>query len=61
MNFYFHPIAQSELEQAIAFYEECRDGLGFDFAKEVYSTIARIMKFPEAWSSLSPNTRRCLT
>ena len=35
-------------------------GLGFEFAEEVYATIARIIQYPDAWSVLSKNSRRCL-
>jgi hypothetical protein len=52
--------AQSELNEATDYYEECRPGLGLEFAKEVYSAIQLITQFPEAWPPLSENTRRCL-
>ncbi len=61
MNFYFHPDAEAEFEEATEYYEECKPGLGLDFAEEVYAAISRIRKFPEAWAELSANTRRCLT
>lgn len=61
MNYNFHPQAKHELHQAINYYEDCKKGLGKTFAKEVHKTIQRIVEFPKAWSSLSPNTRRCLT
>jgi plasmid stabilization system protein ParE len=31
-----------------------------EFAEEIYATIFRVLKFPEAGASLSANTRRCL-
>jgi len=61
MNFVFHPEAQTELEQAIEYYESCQVGLGTEFLEEVYATIQRIIAFPEAWTRLSKNSRRCLT
>jgi hypothetical protein len=42
------------------YYEECQLGLGLKFAQEVYAAIARVGQFPEAWSPMSRNTRRCL-
>lgn len=42
-----------ELFEAINYYDECQEGLGFEFAREIYSTIQRIIHFPEAWSKLS--------
>ncbi len=61
MKYSFHPSAKSEFNEAIVYYEECQSGLGEEFAKEIFSTIQRILQFSEAWSRLSKNTRRCLT
>ena len=60
MKFYFHEDAEAEFDRTIEYYENSRPGLGLEFAQEVYSTIARIIKFPDAWSPMSENTRRCL-
>ena len=35
MTFDFHPEAEAEFEEAVAFYEDHAVGLGFDFAAEV--------------------------
>ena len=61
MKYSFHPSAKIELNAAIDYYEECQAGLGIEFAKEIYSAIRRILQFPEAWSRLSENTKRCLS
>lgn len=58
MNFFFHPHADDELDEAIRYYEECQLGLGLDLAEEVYSAIQRASEYPEAWSVMSKNTRR---
>jgi hypothetical protein len=60
MRFYFHEYAETEFDNAVEFYEDCRRGLGIEFAKEVYATIDRIIQYPDAWSPMSKNTRRCL-
>lgn len=60
MNFYFHEDAETEFDRAIAYYEDSRSGLGLEFAQEVYAAITRIIQFPDAWSPMSKNTRRCL-
>ena len=60
MKFYFHEDAESEFDKAVDFYEDCQRGLGLEFAQEVYATIALIIRFPDAWSPMSKNTRRCL-
>jgi hypothetical protein len=54
-------MAEAELNQAVDFYNECQVGLGFEFAKEIYSAVQNILSFPDAWAPLSPKTRRCLT
>ena len=61
MNFSFHPEAEIELNASIDYYEECKIGLGLEFANEVYSTIQRILDFPKAWQILDKDIRRCLT
>jgi toxin ParE1/3/4 len=60
MKFYFHEDAESEFDKAVDFYENCQQGLGLEFAQEVYATIVLIVRFPDAWSPMSKNTRRCL-
>lgn len=61
MNYSFHPAARIELDEAVDYYEGCQPGLGYQFAEEVYATIGRIRRYPEAWSLISPRARRCLT
>lgn len=53
--------AQIELEEEVKYYNEQQPDLGYDFAKEVADTIARILRYPEAWTKLSKRTRRCRT
>lgn len=60
MRFVFHPRADEEFEDAVRYYEECQPGLGLDFAEEAYGAIRRAAEYPEAWTVLSRNTRRCL-
>ena len=61
MNFEFHIEARTEFIDAVAYYESYREGLGLRFSREVYFTINRITRNPNAWPSHSENTRRCLT
>ena len=61
MKYFFHPEAKIELEEGVNYYEECQPGLGLEFLKEVYATIQRVLEYPFGWTSLSANTRRCLT
>jgi hypothetical protein len=60
MKFYFHPGAEAEFDMAVEYYEELQPGLGIEFAEEIYATITRIIQYPDAWSTLSKNSRRCL-
>jgi plasmid stabilization system protein ParE len=53
--------AQEELEEAAAYYDSQRPGLGAQFLEEVKHTIERIQQYPQAWSHISKRTRRCLT
>ncbi|MBN1803131.1 MAG: type II toxin-antitoxin system RelE/ParE family toxin [Candidatus Lokiarchaeota archaeon] len=61
MNYSFHPFAIKELDNSINYYEDKSPGLGLEFSKEVYSTIKRILQFPNAWTKISKNCRRCMT
>lgn len=61
MKVSFHPEARKEFFDEIKYYEDQQSGLGLEFSEEIYSAIQRIIHFPEAWSKLSANTRRCLT
>lgn len=61
MTFRFHPDAELELNFTIDYYEECQERLGLEFAQEIYSTIHRMIDFPNAWQPMTPKTRQCLT
>ncbi len=61
MKYSFHPEAEVEFNQAIDYYENCAEGLGNDFAVEVYSAIEQIVAYPKAWTILAEDVRRCLT
>lgn len=60
MRFYFHPDAQVEFDAAVDHYQQFQPGLGLEFAAQVYAAITRIIQYPDAWSALSKNSRRCL-
>lgn len=60
MKYSFHPEAEIELDQAVAYYEERQSGLGLELAEEVYAAIIRINEYPDAWTPMSKNTRRAL-
>lgn len=60
MKFDFHPQAEAEFDAAVQYYEDRSAGLGLELAEEVFSAIGRVCTFPEAWTRVSANTRRCL-
>jgi hypothetical protein len=39
MNYAFHSEAEAEFKHAIDYYESCSEGLGYDFAVEVYKSL----------------------
>ena len=51
--------ARRELNDAVRYYNAQRVRLGDEFRDEVWETIQRIQKFPEAWHPLSASIRRC--
>lgn len=53
--------ARDEFEEAVAYYNGQKEGLGREFAREVRRAIGRILQYPEAWTHLSRRTRRCPT
>ncbi len=53
--------ALDELREAYDYYESQRTGLGAEFAREIGSTIERIIDDPQAWSRVDDHIRRCRT
>ena len=59
MTVEFLQTAAAELEDAVAYYNQQSEGLGYQLAVEVQKTLNRIAEFPEAWPLLSERTQRC--
>jgi hypothetical protein len=53
--------AEQEFIEAVKYYNLQNEGLGFEFAAEVKSTLVRIIEYPGAWHKLSERTHRCRT
>lgn len=53
--------AESELWEAVAYYEQQAPGLGLDFQTAVEHSLYTIREFPESWPLRDDGTRRCLT
>ena len=60
MNFSFHPEAEEEFAEAVAYYGDCEPGLGLDFAREVQATVLNAVEYPTMWPLLEGEIRRCL-
>lgn len=60
MNVLFHPDAELEFNEAIDYYEDVENGLGYDFSIEIANAVARIVAFPHAWSVIDDDIRRAL-
>ncbi len=61
MRIEFLDPAKKEFIEAIAYYNEQSEGLGYRFAAEVRRTLSRIVQHPDAWTPISERTRRCRT
>jgi len=60
MKYGFLPAAEMDFKDAVDYYENCRAGLGNEFAFELSSAIDRILQYPEGWERVTENSRRCL-
>lgn len=54
----FRAEAEAELEEAVAYYEAEKSGLGRDFRKQIEAAVLKIRETPLRWSPLGPDTRR---
>jgi len=61
MRILFLPPAKDEFTEAISYYNDQSEGLGYEFAAEVKRTLERIIQYPAAWHKLSSRTHRCRT
>ncbi len=52
-------VAQTELEDAVWFYELEQAGLGRRFKKEVHRTLLRIRQSPQTWPIERGEIRKC--
>jgi hypothetical protein len=57
----FLAVAESEFFEAVEYYNDQSEGLGYEFAFEVEQALGRIVRYPDAWPKLSKRSRRCRT
>ena len=55
----FLEIAETELDEAIRWYDAQALGLGDVFLVEILAAVHRITLYPEAWHLLGDGVRRC--
>jgi plasmid stabilization system protein ParE len=60
MNLRIASAAESEIAEALSYYERQSPGLGCDLLTEFEAAARRIIDHPEAWRRIGPNSRRCL-
>ena len=60
MTFSFHPEADEEFIDAVAYYEDCEIGLGLDLSREVYAAIQNAVDYPTMWPDIDEDIHRCL-
>lgn len=59
MTYRFLSPAESDVAEAVAYYERAATGLGLEFLDELEHTLHRILLHPEAWMRVSEEHRRC--
>jgi len=57
----FHPDAESEMNDAAAYYETQQPDLGRRFLASVQDAVNRIRLNPRLYAGVEGNVRRCLT
>lgn len=60
MTVEYHPLAGSDLNNAVAAYDQQQKGLGNEFRTEVYAAIERIRSGPMTYAIVDDDLRRCL-
>lgn len=55
----FHPAAQDEVEEAAAYYEKRRSGLGQDFRLQFELALGKIIENPQGYGFDFPGFRAC--
>ena len=60
MKVNFLSLAQKELDDAVAWYNEQASGLGIEFLDELDRAVRRAATFPMSRPEIEPGIRRCL-
>jgi toxin ParE1/3/4 len=57
-KFAFAKSADAELDEAVAYYNNQKTGLGDDFNSEVDQAIQEVVEHPHRWAMIARDTRR---
>ena len=60
MNVQFLTLAEQEVDEAVAWFEERVEGKGIDFLDELDRVVRLVRTYPLAWPEIEPEIRRCL-
>lgn len=60
MRLEYHPKTASDLNEAVAHYNELRDGLGDVLRDQVYAAVDRISLNPRGFMVVASGVRRCV-
>lgn len=60
MTYRLLSLAEAELAEAAAWYEQQASGLDQLLLDEFEATMERVLRFPEAWTQVSARHRRCI-
>jgi plasmid stabilization system protein ParE len=60
MKVVFHPLAEQELVDAAAYYEEQKSGLGLEYLEEVEHAVTFLALYSEAGSKVRGSIRRLI-
>jgi plasmid stabilization system protein ParE len=60
MNYWFHTLADREVDEIVDYYDGVKETLGDEFFNELQNAIARVLQLPDAWQKVWPSARRCL-
>lgn len=60
MKICFVDEASGEFRDAVEYYNEQRQGLGFELANEVKATLSRIGLYPVTWPEFESGIRKCI-
>ena len=60
MRVEYHPFTVSDLNNAVAYYNQQRAGLGDEFRSEIYAAVTRVCSNPSQYAVVEHGIRRCL-